>query len=330
MISVATLAGVPEWVRQTFGDSVLRHANRAAMIDIELIEDQDCFIPQATMMRYLREIERRGGEERFALLLAPHLSFSSYGLWAEYVLACGTLRDAVTRAGSTLGYHSLGDRMELSVVGGTARLSYVNATRGLAGYANVAIGSAGVVLDLIGSYASSGWRPDLIELDIPRPPSATPFEDAFGCPVAFDATAVALRFDSALLDRPLRRVGPPNLLTFADLVRLRFPPDSVGDFTGAVTALVWAQVLAGTPSIQNAARSLGTSVRTLQRELNRDGADFRGLVTRIRVQRAKELLTETRGMISEISSALGYSSPANFSRAFRNATGTTPLDFRSR
>jgi hypothetical protein len=149
MISVAALAGVPEWVRRSFGDGVVRHANRAAKIDIELIEDQDCFIPQATMIRYLHEIQRRSGEEHFVLILAPHLSFASYGLWAEYVLACETLRGAIARAASTLGYHSRGDRLELSVVDGKARLSYVTATHGLAGYANIATGSAFVVLDLI-------------------------------------------------------------------------------------------------------------------------------------------------------------------------------------
>jgi AraC-like DNA-binding protein len=138
-----------------------------------------------------------------------------------------------------------------------------------------------------------------------------------------------VRFDARLLDRRGRRGTRAPLLTFEDLARLRFEPASVGDFTGAVTALVWAQVLAGTPSIENAARSLDTSVRTLQRELNRDGIDFRGLVRLVRIRRARELLTETGATIGEIASELGYSSSANFSRAFRNATGTTPQAFRS-
>ncbi len=79
MISVTALAGVPALVRQSFGEGVLQRANRAAMLDIELIEDRDCFIPHATMTAFLAEIERRTGEAHLGLLLAPHLTLASYG-----------------------------------------------------------------------------------------------------------------------------------------------------------------------------------------------------------------------------------------------------------
>jgi hypothetical protein len=39
VVSVTALAGVPEFVRDAFGERVLRRANQAAMLDIE---DQDC------------------------------------------------------------------------------------------------------------------------------------------------------------------------------------------------------------------------------------------------------------------------------------------------
>ena len=38
MVSVTALAGVPGLVRRAFGEAVLAQANRAAMLDIELIE----------------------------------------------------------------------------------------------------------------------------------------------------------------------------------------------------------------------------------------------------------------------------------------------------
>ncbi len=45
VICVTALAGVPAFVRDSFGERVLARANEAAMLDIEAIEDQDCFIP---------------------------------------------------------------------------------------------------------------------------------------------------------------------------------------------------------------------------------------------------------------------------------------------
>lgn len=91
-----------------------------------------------------------------------------------------------------------------------------------------------------------------------------------------------------------------------------------------------AQVLAGSVSIDSAAQSMDTSIRTLQRELSRAGTDFRSLANAARLQRATELLRHTNGSITRVSAEMGYSSPANFARAFRKATGDGPREFRTK
>ncbi|NNC01088.1 helix-turn-helix domain-containing protein, partial [Corallococcus exiguus] len=68
----------------------------------------------------------------------------------------------------------------------------------------------------------------------------------------------------------------------------------------------------------------------LQRELNRAGTDFRNLANTARIQRATELLRHANGSITRVSAEMGYSSPANFARAFRKATGRAPREFRSK
>jgi AraC-like DNA-binding protein len=95
-------------------------------------------------------------------------------------------------------------------------------------------------------------------------------------------------------------------------------------------AQIRAQLLAGDVSIEDAARSMDTSVRTLQRELRQAGADFRSLTSAVRIQRATEMLRDGTVSITNISEDLGYSSPAGFSRAFRKATGFGPREFRLR
>jgi AraC-like DNA-binding protein len=328
LVSVTALAGVPALVRQAFGETVLRQANRAAMLDVELVEDRDCFIPHATMAAFLAEIERRTREASLGLLLAPHLSLTDYGCWGDYVLGAGTLGAAVARSMLAIGYHSRGDRVTLAVDGAEARLGYLSAARGRPGYFHVALGSAGVILSLCRFYLANGWRPQRIELDVPRPRSAAPFEEAFGCPVGFEAADVAVRFPSHLLDAQ----GPPRrsqrLVTIEDVARARLEPADRDDLPGVVTAQIRAQLLGGSVSIDSAARALDLSVRTLQRELHRDGTDFRSLTNAVRARRARELLRGTRASVTQISVELGYSTPANFTRAFRNATGLSPDAFR--
>jgi AraC-like DNA-binding protein len=329
VVSVAALAGVSEWVRHNFGDRVLEQANRAAMLDIETIEDQDCFIPHATMNSFLAEIERQTGARDFGLLIAPHLSLARYGRWGAYVLDGDTLGEALARASATIGYHSRGDRIELSVAGERARAGYVNAARGQPGYVHVAAGTAGVLLSLFRRYLPPEWRPRAMELDVPRPHNAVAFEAVFACPLIFDASAVAIRFDASLLDCRAIRRGSPRRVTLGDLARARLTPASLESFRGVVVAQIWAQVLAGAVSIDSTAIALGMSIRTLQRALHRERTDFRELTNSVRLQRAKELLAETPAPVIEISNLLGYSAPANFARAFRRATGSTPQQFRA-
>lgn len=328
MISVTALAGIPAMVRAAFGDKVLQHANRAAMLDIELIEDRDCFIPHATMTAFLAEIERRTGERDLGLLLAPHLTLASYGCWGEYVLGGETLGAVLARGAASIGYHSRGDRLILSAEGGVARVAYHSAARGRPGYAHVALGAAGVIVNLCRACAPPGWRPLGLDLDLPRPASAARFEEAFGCRVRFDAPFTAVLFAAGLLAARQAPAAGRRLLTIEDVARARLDPASRNDLAGVVAAQIWAQVLAGSVSLEGAARALDVSTRTLQRALRRDGADFRSLANTIRVRRAKELLSGTRASVTDISAELGYSTPANFARAFRKATGLAPEVFR--
>jgi|UPI000837D7FA hypothetical protein len=52
MISATAIAGISALVRHSFGEKVLRQAKQAIMMDIELLEGHECFIPQATMVDF--------------------------------------------------------------------------------------------------------------------------------------------------------------------------------------------------------------------------------------------------------------------------------------
>lgn len=328
VVSVAALAGVSDLVREAFGGRVLERANHAAMIDIETIEDEDCFIPHATMTTFLDAIARQTGEPDLGLMAAPHLSLARYGLWGAYVLGAELLGEAIRRAIATLGYHSRGDRMELRVTEAGAFVGYRNAGRGAPGYVHVASGTLTVLLSLFRPYVPADWRPRGVQLDVPRPASAAAFEDAFACPATFGAPAIGVHFDAALLDHRAIRPAPVRAATLGELARARLEPETLQGFRGVVVAQIWAQVLAGAVSVDTTAQSLGVGARTLQRALHEEGTDFRQLANAIRAQRARELLAGTGWSVTEISEVLGYSAPANFARAFRRASGFSPKGFR--
>ena len=80
-------------------------------------------------------------------------------------------------------------------------------------------------------------------------------------------------------------------------------------------------------TIHDVAQQLGFSVRTLQRELATHGLDWTRLLDQVRLDRAIELLS-TDMPLAEIANELDYADAANFGRAFRRWTGTTPRTYR--
>lgn len=59
------------------------------------------------------------------------------------------------------------------------------------------------------------------------------------------------------------------------------------------------------------------------------GMTFNDYISKIRIQNAKKLLTETKLSVNKISDEIGYSNPKYFFKIFKKITGYTPLKYRS-
>lgn len=83
------------------------------------------------------------------------------------------------------------------------------------------------------------------------------------------------------------------------------------------------------PKLARVAATLFVSERTLKRRLQEENASFQNLVDHVRLERAGELLKNTGMNLSQIADVLGYADAANFTRAFKRWTGTSPSHYRS-
>ncbi len=84
-----------------------------------------------------------------------------------------------------------------------------------------------------------------------------------------------------------------------------------------------------TESLENVAKKLAISARTLRRRLKEEGYNFQQVKNLARERQAKYYLASTRMTLSEIAFALGFSELSAFSRAFKGWTDTTPQEYRS-
>ncbi len=303
MISSLVLQGLPAFVRNEIGERALQRANRVAGFDVELIADRNCFIPQQAVVDFVDTIGKETGEPNLGLLIAPAMDVAAYGSFGRYVLGADTLGQAIKRSIATLHYHSTYDKLSVTAIAGEIRYSHASALAGAKGYAAVASAAAGELLSLFRAYLPDSWRPSRVELDIETPHHPALFEDAFQCPVLFNAPAVTIVVERRYLTTASKRTSQ-SIVTIEDVARDR-PGGAPRSVLDVAIEQIRAQILTDRVSLDDVARSMGTSVRTLQRELHSAGTDFRRLTTAVRVQRATELLQHTSGSITRISAELG-------------------------
>ena len=82
-------------------------------------------------------------------------------------------------------------------------------------------------------------------------------------------------------------------------------------------------------NLSDVARRIATSRRQLQRiyaEIGR--TTFRDQLTRVRMQRAAELLSTNGHTVREVAGRVGYRQPAQFAKAFRSHHGLSPSEYR--
>lgn len=84
----------------------------------------------------------------------------------------------------------------------------------------------------------------------------------------------------------------------------------------------------GYPVADKLARSLHISSRTLRRRLQTEASSYQQLLEESRRRDALVLLDKESMEIQKIAELLGYSNPANFTRAFKKWTGKTPSQYR--
>ena len=82
------------------------------------------------------------------------------------------------------------------------------------------------------------------------------------------------------------------------------------------------------PSLTECAKVLNISTKTLQRYLQQQGVEFQALKQKITMERAIDLLEHSNFSITQIAYELGYSNPANFTRAFHKKLSCSPQDYR--
>jgi AraC-like DNA-binding protein len=153
--------------------------------------------------------------------------------------------------------------------------------------------------------------------------------DAFtGATVAGFYSVVAPPYPSKLCDTIEDAEAWLGVPTIALVAQMHEASSAGRPTTSALQGLL-DRARSPTLGIDEAAKELALTGRTLQRRLAAEETTFVAEARKARVRRAKHLLATTDDKVADIAHAVGSASVQHFTELFREETGTTPAAWRA-
>ena len=155
------------------------------------------------------------------------------------------------------------------------------------------------------------------------------YETHFLCPVKFKANQNALVFSKADMELPFVTYNPEMLAIVAPQLEAELAEQLAQKTLSEQAKGVLKRLLAGRrPGIQDVAKELRLSSRTLQRRLTEHGVTFQRLLEDARRELARHYLLHSSLELNETAYLLGYEDANSFFRAFHHWEGISPGQWR--
>lgn len=312
------------YFRLILGEYGTAGRDRAALLAGTGIGEPDAEITLGQQLRQIHNANRLLPPD-WALAVGARLHAATHGPVGTAVATAPTLRDALavmTRYGWLRSPHfrlrAVVDRDELRLVPEDQVALGADERRSLRDL---------VLLSTQGLLEAATGRPiHGARVELPGPPTAHQGR-WFHAPVRFGAGDATVVIPTRWLDEPCPLADPA---AYTEAMRRLVLEDR--RLAGAWVARVERYVDAhrGRPDLDDVARALHVSRRTLVRRLADAGTTWRGVLEASLKRRAATLLREPGLGVAEVAWMLGYQDVSNFGRAFRRWIGVSPGAYRAR
>lgn len=181
------------------------------------------------------------------------------------------------------------------------------------------------------NFARRATRHRIIPQSVSMPfdmPDPVAYETHFGCPVTKgDQRCVTFAAVDAI--RPFVTHDDEIWVLFEPRLRRQIDCSKADPTTRTKVAHCLNELLpSGRATVEDVARELAMSKRTLQRRLADEGTNWLEVLSEAREVLAKHYLTTTEYGTAEVSFLLGYEDPNSFFRAFKRWENTSPEIWR--
>jgi AraC-like DNA-binding protein len=295
----------------------------------EALENPDLRLPARPAFDFWDHLLRTLDDPSVPIQVAEMLSPSSLGVVGFAGLTAASVREGLLCAARY--YEILADtaRLVLSDTRAGMRVEFVReGERTLALRAMNECSVAGL-LRVLRLGSAIDFTPVRVSFRHAAPRDTTAHQRFFRTSVCFASSWDGLTIPSTVLDRVPSRADA-NMRSFFErhaeeqLRRLH----SSKTLSDRIQASIMEELAEGEPTMAAVAKRLGTSSRTLRRQLKEERASFRDLVDAVRRRHAHQYLATTDATVTEIAYLLGFSEVSAFSRAFRRWYGKSARAYR--
>jgi AraC-like DNA-binding protein len=307
-------------------DDLLKIAN----VDKELLSNSDNKLPLENYYAILDAAIEMTGDPYFGLHMGESADAGDLSVLGYIMTSCRTVGEALEKVGKYFGIIGSVLNIYLKVEGDEAKLIYDmrrhftnNCIKhcvdtGLSNYYSI-----------VRNIASGPIEIKEVWVKAEPPEDRSEYNRVFDCPVLFKKPVAALVFPSKALDIPLRHPNPVLLALLEHHANSFLSKIDERDYFSRKTSLyLFEKIQGSSPTIEDVAKDMGTSVRVLQKKLKKEGVTFSEIATNVRKELAKSYLAEKRYTIDDITYLLGFSEPSVFRRAFKLWTNMTPGQYR--
>lgn len=294
------------------------------------IEDADARVSLAEYARARRAALATSGDPAFGLHMGEHPSIGSYDVLGSLAEQSRSLREALHMVMRYARIMVEGPRMELTESEETACVRWTQlGADGPEARLTAEFATSGILF-LIRRFAGISAQPQRVSFTYAAPAYRAEYTRVFGGHEQFGQAFTGIEFERSWLDRAHVYRSPELcalLQSRAELLLARIEQEAPA--ADRVKRWLASHSLETKPKMDKIARDLGMSARSLRRRLHDERAPYDALVEDARTTRAKGMLADPRYSVQETAYALGFATPAAFSRAFKRWTSMAPSVYRA-
>ena len=153
------------------------------------------------------------------------------------------------------------------------------------------------------------------------------YQRMFKCEIVDDSAQFVLEFDNQYLDKKIVGADYKSLHLFIERATQLLNTKEYYSMKRTLRKLLFLQFNNGFISIEDAARLLHLSSRTLQRKLSEEQTSFNAVLDEIKKDLAIYYL-KRNVKVKEITTILGYKNVSSFSRSFKKWAGVSPIKYK--